>query len=470
MSEKQKLLKELPSVDEILKSNDGVKWCRTYPRKYVLQAIRDVIDMRRKEILVVDSTLREVSSSDVSIEGMSGDIEMKIEKLSSLSLKPVINATGIVIHTNLGRSVLSEKILDNVKKIAESYSNLEYNLDEGRRGKRYAHITRILCEITGAEDALIVNNNAAAVLLCLNALAKGKEVIVSRGELVEIGGSFRVPDIMSLSGAVLREVGTTNKTHVYDYRNAINENTALILKVHQSNYRISGFTEEVPVADLKKLSEKYHIPVMYDLGSGCMIDLKPYGIHSEPAVQNIVESGVDIVTFSGDKLLGGPQGGIIVGRKEYIEKLPKNPLTRAIRIDKLTLAAFEATLMEYLDEDKAVENIPTLKMLLQKPERIRERAKKIALLLKRKVKAAKIEITEDTSKAGGGSLPEIEFPTYAVLISPDNISVNDLEERLRKGAPAIIARVKDNALLLDARTIREDEIGSIVKGVHAALY
>ena len=309
-------------------------------------------------------------------------------------------------------------------------------------GKRYAHITGILREITGAEDALIVNNNAAAVLLCLSALAKGKEVIVSRGELVEIGGSFRVPDIMSLSGAVMREVGTTNKTHLYDYKNAINENTALILKVHQSNYRISGFTEEAPVADLKKLSEKYHIPVMYDLGSGCMIDLKPYGIYSEPSVQEIVMSGVDVVTFSGDKLLGGPQGGVIVGRKEYIEKLQKNPLTRAIRVDKLTLAAFEATLMEYLDEDTAVENISTLKMLLQKPERIKERAKKIALRLKRKVKAAKIEITEDTSKSGGGSLPEIEFPTYAVLVSPENISVNDLEERLRKGALQLLRGLK----------------------------
>ncbi|NCO84577.1 MAG: L-seryl-tRNA(Sec) selenium transferase [Nitrospirae bacterium CG02_land_8_20_14_3_00_44_33] len=467
MSEKQKLLKELPSVDEILKGDAGVRWCRAYPRRYVLQAIRDVIDMRRKEIM-------DASSTDVSVEGMTGEIEMKIEKLSAFSLQPVINATGIVIHTNLGRSILSEKILDNVKKIAESYSNLEYNLEEGRRGKRYAHITGILREITGAEDALIVNNNAAAVLLCLSALAKGREVIVSRGELVEIGGSFRVPDIMSLSGAVLREVGTTNKTHLYDYKNAINENTALILKVHKSNYRISGFTEEAPAADLKKLSEEYHIPVMYDIGSGCMIDLKPYGIHSEPSVREIIKSGVDVVTFSGDKLLGGPQGGVIVGRKEYIEKLQKNPLTRALRIDKLTLAAFEAALMEYLDEDKAVENIPTLKMLLQKPERIKERAKQIALRLKRKCasggKAAKIEVTEDTSKAGGGSLPEIEFPTYAVLISPENISVNDLEERLRKGTPAIIARIKDHALLLDARTIRADEIDSLVQGVNAALY
>jgi L-seryl-tRNA(Ser) seleniumtransferase len=457
------MLQELPSVDEILKSPDGTRWCKTYPRRYVLRAIREIIDIRRKEIL-------EVSSSDVSIEGMVKNIEGKIQTLSSFSLKPLINATGIVIHTNLGRSILSRRILENVKKVSESYSNLEYNIEEGKRGKRYAHITGILREITGAESALIVNNNAAAVLLCLSALAKGKEVIVSRGELVEIGGSFRLPDVMASSGAILREVGATNKTHLHDYKNAINENTALILKVHQSNFRITGFTEDVSIEELKKLSEKYNMPLMYDLGSGCMIDLKPYGIHSEPAVQSIVESGADVVTFSGDKLLGGPQGGVILGRKEYIEKLQKNPLTRAIRVDKLTLAAFEATLMEYLDEDKAVENIPTLKMLLQKPEKIKERTKKIALLLKRKVKAAKIEITEDTSKAGGGSLPEIELPTYAVLISPDNISVNELEERLRKGSPAIIARIKDNALLLDARTIRSSEMDALVKGVHAALY
>jgi len=232
MNEKRNLLQELPSVDGILKSADGVKWLKAYPRRYVLQAIRDIIDVRRKELL-------EGSSTDITIEGMSGDIEMKIEKLSSFSLKPVINATGIVIHTNLGRSILSGKILDNVKKIAESYSNLEYNLEEGKRGKRYAHITRILKETTGAEEALIVNNNAAAVFLCLKALAKGKEVIVSRGELVEIGGSFRVPDIMASSGAILREVGATNKTHLNDYKKAINENTGLILKVHQSNYRIT---------------------------------------------------------------------------------------------------------------------------------------------------------------------------------------------------------------------------------------
>ncbi len=462
MNEKQKLLQELPSVDEILKSPDGIRWCKAYPRRYVLKAIREVIDIRRKEIL-------EVSSSDVSIEGMAKDIEVKIQRLSAYSLRPVINATGIVIHTNLGRSILSEKILENVKRVAESYSNLEYNLEEGRRGKRYAHITGILKEITGAEDALIVNNNAAAVLLCLSALAKGKEVIVSRGELVEIGGSFRLPDVMSASGAILREVGTTNKTHLYDYKNAINENTGLILKVHQSNYRIMGFTEDVSVKDLKVLSEKYNISFMYDLGSGCMVDLKPFGIYSEPTVQEIVKAGVDVITFSGDKLLGGPQGGVIVGRKEYVERIQKNPLTRAVRIDKLTLAAFEATLMEYLDEDKAIENIPTLKMLLQEPAKIKDRAKRIALKIKRHIKNAEIDVIEDKSKAGGGSLPEIDFPTYAVSIKPEGISVNDLEERLRKGIPAIITRIKEDTLLLDARTVRNNEIEDLVKGVHAAL-
>ncbi|MDO9287783.1 MAG: L-seryl-tRNA(Sec) selenium transferase, partial [Thermodesulfovibrionales bacterium] len=301
MNEKQKLLQELPSVDEMLKGPDGIRWCEAYPRRFVLKAIREIIEIRRKEII-------EVSSTDISLEGMAKDIEAKVQKLSAFSLQPLINATGIVIHTNLGRSILSEKILENVKKVSESYSNLEYNLEEGKRGKRYAHITGLLREITGAESALIVNNNAAAVFLSLSTLAKGKEVIVSRGELVEIGGSFRVPDVMASSGAILREVGATNKTHLKDYKNAINENTGLILKVHQSNFRITGFTEDVSIEELKKLSEKHNIPLMYDLGSGCMIDLRPYGIHSEPSVQEIMKSGVDIITFSGDKLLGGPQG------------------------------------------------------------------------------------------------------------------------------------------------------------------
>jgi L-seryl-tRNA(Ser) seleniumtransferase len=462
MEEKQKLLTALPSVDEILRSNKGIQWLKVYPRRYVIQAIRDVIDTRRREIL-------KGLTSDISEESMMAEIEITMEKLSSYSLRPLINATGIVIHTNLGRSLLSEKALENITKVSGSYSNLEYDLKAGKRGKRYTHIIRVLKEVTGAEDALIVNNNAAAVFLCLNTLSKGKETIVSRGELVEIGGSFRMPEVMSASGAILREVGTTNKTHLYDYERAINDNTALILKVHKSNFRVTGFVDEVSIEDLVSLGRRYQIPVMFDLGSGCLIDLKPFGIHDEPVVRDIVSTGIDITTVSGDKLLGGPQGGVIVGKKEYLEKIQKNPLTRAMRIDKLTLAGFEATLMEYIDEEKAIKTVPTLRMLLQRPEEIKERAKRIAKRLKREIKEAQITVMADTSRAGGGSLPELDFPTYVVAIRSDNGSVNEFEEKLRNGNPPIISRIKEGYLIIDARTIRTQDLDDLVKGIKAAL-
>ena len=462
MNEKQKLLSDLPSVDEILKSEKGLAWLDKYPRRYVLQGIREGIDKRRKEIL-------EGLSAGLSDEVMMGGIEDIIRRLSAHSLIPLINATGVVIHTNLGRSVLSERALENIRRVSESYSNLEYDIGKGKRGKRYSHIKRILRDVTGAEDALIVNNNAAAVLLCLNALSKGKEVIVSRGELVEIGGSFRMPDVMVSSGAILREVGTTNKTHLYDYEKAINENTSMILKIHKSNFRIVGFTEEVSIEDLVKLGGKHQIPVMYDLGSGCLIDFRQFGIHDEPSVKEIVKTGVDLTTFSGDKLLGGPQGGVIVGTKKYIERIQKNPMTRAMRIDKLTLAGFEATLMEYVDEEKVVENIPTLRMLLQKPEKIKTRANKISRRLKSEIKDADIRIMQDSSRAGGGALPEMDLPTYVVAIKSDRISVNELEERLRKGDPPIITRIKGDSLIIDARTIMDKDHEVLVKGMKSAL-
>jgi L-seryl-tRNA(Ser) seleniumtransferase len=462
MNEKQNLLSNLPSVDEILKSKQGVEWLNIYPRRYVLQAIREAIDLRRKEII-------EGLAADFSEEIMIADIGNMIEELSSYSLRPLINATGVVIHTNLGRSILSKKALENIQRVSESYSNLEYDIKEGKRGKRYTHVKRILREITGVEDALIVNNNAAAVLLCLNTLSKGKEVIVSRGELVEIGGSFRMPEIMAASGAILREVGTTNKTHLYDYEEAINENTSLILKVHKSNFRVIGFSEEVFIEDLVSLGKKHQIPIMFDLGSGCLMDLRTFGIQDEPVVKDIVKSGIDITTFSGDKLLGGPQCGVIVGKREYIEKIQKNHLTRAMRIDKLTLAGIEATLMEYIDEEKAIRNVPTLKMLLQKPEELRGRANKIAKRLKREIQNAYIRVMSDSSRAGGGALPEVALPTYAVSIKSDEISVNELEERLRKSNPPIIARIKEDSLIIDARTIRDEDLESLVKGVKLAL-
>lgn len=462
MNKKQELLSSLPSVDEVLKSRHGQGWLESCPRRYVLAAIRDVIDLRRKEIL--DGT-----AGDAFIEDMASDIEIEIQRASMVSLRPVINATGIVIHTNLGRSVLSEGAAENVKRIATGYSNLEYDLDAGMRGKRYSHIKRLLREVTGAEDGFAVNNNAAAVLLCLSSLAKGREVIVSRGELVEIGGSFRIPDVMAYSGAVLREVGTTNKTHMHDYEDAFNDNTALVLKVHQSNYRIIGFTEDVSIERLISFGHSREIPVMYDLGSGCLMDLRPYNIHSEPLVQDIVRSGADLVTFSGDKLLGGPQAGIIVGKKELIEKIQKNPLTRAVRIDKLTLAALEAVLMEYVDEDKAKKKIPTLRMLTEDREDIKARAKKIRAILKRDINNAAIDLREDSSQAGGGALPEKDFLTFVVSIRPEKISVNDLEERLRRGKPAIVARIKEGSLIIDARTISPHEVPALVKGIKAAL-
>jgi L-seryl-tRNA(Ser) seleniumtransferase len=461
---KQKLLASLPSVDEILKSEKGLQWQKSYPRRYVLKAIRDVLEHMRQAILMDEL-------KDIVPDVMLIEIQRIVKELSAFSLKPVINATGVVIHTNLGRSVLSDEIVANVKKVACGYSNLEYDLEKGQRGKRYSHIQRVLNEITGAESSLIVNNNAAAVFVCLTALAKGKEVIVSRGELVEIGGSFRVPDVMSQSGAILREVGTTNKTHLHDYERAINENTALLLKVHQSNFRTVGFTKSVEIDELATLGKKHNIPVMFDLGSGCLIDLKPYGVHIEPTVQEIVKSGCDIVTFSGDKLLGGPQGGVIVGKTELIENIAKNPLMRALRVDKFTLSAFEATLMCYLDEERAKKEIPTLKMLLQDVNEIKDRAKTIALRLKRKIKddIADISVIEDSSQSGGGALPEIEFKTYAVALRAKRLPVNKLEERLRHGLPPIITRIKEDALIIDARTIRSREVEVLVKGVITAL-
>lgn len=459
----QELLSTLPSVDEVLKSDQGRGWLERYPRRYVLKAIREVLDTRRKEIL--SGTIKETS-----LEEMLPDISLVIDRLSSMSLRPVINATGVVIHTNLGRSVLSKKIMDNVVKVATSYSNLEYDLNEGRRGKRYSHIKRLLREVTEAEDGFVVNNNAAAVFLCLNEMAKGREVIVSRGELIEIGGSFRIPDVMQSSGAILREVGTTNKTHLYDYERAVNDNTALILKVHQSNYRIKGFTEDVAIEDLVALGQKKGITVMYDLGSGCLIDLKPYGVHSEPSVKEIVKKGVDLITFSGDKLLGGPQAGIIVGKCNLIERIQRNPLTRAVRIDKLTLAALEMTLFDYLDEEKAKTDIPTLRMLVEDPSEIKRRASKIYKSLKRGVKKADIELLEDVSRAGGGSLPEIDFPTYVVAIKPMSISVRVLEERLRLGNPPVIVRVKEDKIIIDARTIESKEIPVLIDAIETALH
>lgn len=464
MDETKRRLMALPSVDEVLKSPEGQGWLGRYPRGYVTTAIRKIIDQRRRAIRSGG-----LKAEKVLIKDLAPEIEEVASRLSAFSLTPVINATGVVIHTNLGRSPLTTGARMNVLRTASGYSNLEYDLDEGRRGSRHTHAGRLLREVTGAEDAIAVNNNAAAVLLTLNALASGREVIVSRGELVEIGGSFRIPDVMAAGGAILREVGATNKTHLFDYENAIGEETALILKVHRSNYTITGFTEEVPVEELAALGKKRGVPVVFDLGSGCLVDLRPFGIHSEPTVRDIISKGVDLVTFSGDKLLGGPQAGIIAGKKELVDKIKKNPIARAVRADKMTLAALEATLMEYVDPEQALTSIPTLNMLLMDPENIKQRAKKAARILKKALPNAEVGVLEDYSKAGGGALPELELPTYTVSITMKAFSASRLEEKLRKFDTPVIARVKDGALLLDMRTVPEDQTGLLANTVAEAI-
>ncbi len=458
------LLPKLPSVDEILKSQRGLQWQEKHPRKYVLQAVREVIDDIRSDIL-------QGNMASINLELMSDEIDKRLQKLSSFSLIPVINATGVVIHTNLGRSILSKSIMQHVSEIACGYSNLEYDIEQGTRGKRYSHVQHLISQITGAENSLIVNNNAAAVLICLNTIAKGKEVIVSRGELVEIGGSFRIPDVMLSSGAILKEVGTTNKTHVYDYEKAINENTALLLKVHQSNFKMTGFTKSLTIEEMVFIGKKFNLPVMFDLGSGCIIDLKSYGIQIEPSVREIIKAGVDVVTFSGDKLLGGPQGGVIAGKNALIENISKNPIMRALRVDKMTLAAFEATIKLYLDEDKAKKEIPTLRMLLESKVNIKKRAQKITAKLKKLSinEYADISIINDYSQSGGGALPEIEFETFAISIKPYNMSLNLLEKRLRSNTPPIISRIKEDRLILDMRTVQDNEIEELVNGLVLSL-
>ena len=391
----------------------------------------------------------------------------RANRKNSYKLKRVVNGTGIVIHTNIGRSLISVDVMDNIKDIATNYSNLEYDLEKGERGSRYSHLEDIIIEITGGEAAMVVNNNAAAVLLVLSTMAKDKEVIVSRGELIEIGGSFRIPDVMEQSGAKLVSVGTTNKTHLWDFENAITEDTAALLKVHTSNYRILGFTSSVSAEELYELKAKYNIPLIEDLGSGVLIDLSKYGLEYEPTVQDSIKNGVDVVTFSGDKLLGGPQAGIIVGKREYIEAMKKNPLTRAFRIDKFTISALEATLRFYLDEKIAVEKIPTLKMLSMSIEELENKAKTLYELLTENIdnEKCKVEIVDDYSEVGGGSLPLEKISTKCIMLTLNNLSVSEFEKKLREYEIPIITRVYRDNVYIDLRTVREDEFNIVVDGI-----
>jgi len=382
------------------------------------------------------------------------------------SLRNVINATGVVVHTNLGRSILPERALEKFRSIAGGYSNLEYDLENGKRGSRYVHVEEILKELTSAEAAMVVNNNAAAVLIALETLAKDREVVVSRGQLVEIGGSFRIPDVMRKSGAKMVEVGTTNKTHLKDYEEVIGPQTALLLKVHTSNFQVVGFTEEVPMPELVKLGERHGIPVMEDLGSGCLVDFSNYGLIKEPTVQKSLAQGANLVTFSGDKLLGGPQAGIILGRRDLITAIRRNQLTRALRIDKLTLVALEETLRLYRDQRVAMKEIPTLVMICQSYDSLREKADRLYKLVSDiKSNNFSIELIDGDSKVGGGALPLQELKSRLLCLIPKRLSSQQMETWLRVYAPPVITRVERDRVMFDVRTIQEREFEIIAQAV-----
>ena len=456
----REILSKLPSVDEVLGNKNISEILNEYPRNLVLECIRESIDLKRKFIL---SKTDDLSNLDINVDSIVDGTINRVRLKYELSLKKVINGTGVVIHTNLGRSLLSESIKDEVLNAAFRYSNLEYDIENGERGSRYSHLTETIKKLTNAEDVLIVNNNAAAVLLVLSTLAKNKEAIVSRGELVEVGGSFRIPSIMELSGAKLVDVGATNKTHLNDYEEAISEETSVLMKVHTSNYKILGFTGSVEISELKKLGDKYNIPVIEDLGSGVFIDLSKYGLSYEPTVMDSLKQGADIVTFSGDKMLGGPQAGIIIGKKEYIEKMKKNQLTRALRVDKLTICALEATLRMYLDENKAVKEIPTLRMLTYSMCDLEAKANNLYSKIIEKNIDAMVSIEDGLSQVGGGSMPLETIKSKVIAIVPNKINVSTLEKRLRLSSSHIIGRVYNDKYMLDIRTIFEDEFNVIAK-------
>ena len=448
------LLSQIPAINKILLLDEIKELMNTYTEVAIKSAIKQYIEEIKQAIL--NEELSEVPS----LSKIVGEVARIVEKEDKNSLRRVINATGTILHTNLGRSLLSEKIKENIESVAFNYSNLEFDIDNKKRGSRYVHLIDIIKKLTGAEDVLVVNNNAAAVLLTLNTLVKNQEIIVSRGELVEIGGAFRIPEIIKLSGGVPVEVGTTNKTHLKDYENAITEETGALLKVHTSNYKILGFTESVSNEEISYLARENELVSINDLGSGQFVDFSKFGLPYEPTVKEILDSGIDIVTFSGDKLLGGPQAGIIVGKKKYIEKMKKNQLTRALRVDKMTLASLEATLKLYLDEKEALEHIPTLHMISLSKERLFGKAD----VLKTKLSDLDfdIRIEEDKAEVGGGSYPASYLESVAVKLTHRKLHATEIERRLLEVEIPIITRIKDNSIILDMRTLRTREF-DIVK-------
>jgi L-seryl-tRNA(Ser) seleniumtransferase len=465
-------LRRLPAVDRVLQEPAVTRWLTDYGRDAVVDAVRDALDELRREIMSA-----EAADGTPEMDSVLARVQARLDDMLCPTLEPVINATGVILHTNLGRAPLSDAVLDAMRHVGRGYSNLEYDLEVGGRGSRYVHAEALLCRLTGAEAALLVNNNAGAVLLALSALARGREVIISRGQLVEIGGGFRIPDVMAQSGALLVEVGTTNRTYIADYERAIGEHTAALMRVHSSNFRIMGFSHQPSLFDLVALAHRRSLPLLDDLGSGTLIDTSSFGLPHEPTVQESVAAGADLVTFSGDKLLGGPQAGMIVGRADLVAELRRYPLTRALRVDKTTLAGIKANLLHYL-KGEALTHIPIWRMIASSVDEIAERARRLLDALG--APGGRCDLVPGRSMIGGGSLPEESLPTMCIALpqgsaagseSADagaNAGANALARALRRGTPPVVARIQGDRVLLDLRTVlpgQEERLAAVVRDV-----
>jgi L-seryl-tRNA(Ser) seleniumtransferase len=446
--------KFLPSVDVLLSAVDS-----DVARDVVRERCRNILDVMREKIAADELNI------DSKEQALKVAVELAYQRLNTdftPSLKPVINATGIILHTGLGRAPLSPAVQENVARVMNGYSSLEFDLDSGKRGERTDHIRNLLCELTGAEDALLVNNNAAAVFLALNTLAFGKEAIISRGQLVEIGGSFRIPDVMQKSGVIMHEVGSTNKTKLADYENAINENTAAIVVAHTSNYRVLGFTAEVELKELCDLAHKHSIPVLHDLGAGVIVDFEKLDLPHEPLVQDSIAAGADVITFSGDKVLGGPQSGLIVGQTQWLKKIHKNPIMRAVRCDKLIYAAMEETLRLYMKKDVQRPNT-VLFMMTEPAESVRSRAEQVASGLSAEIqKSLNVKVEKSQGQFGSGALPLEKIASFAITLQSEAISTDEVARLLRIGDPPIVGRIQDDKVWLDMRTVTETQVSGIV--------
>lgn len=457
------MLKNIPKVDKVLEWPTIKVLVEDHPRWMLVQAIREALDQIRAEILGEKAT-KEILEEDSVVQRVG----IALEQLNTPGLRRVINGTGVVLHTNLGRAVLPPSLRESMLEAAFGYSALEFNLETGTRGKRAAHVEELLCSLTGAECAVVVNNNAAAVMLALSALARGKEVVVSRGELVEIGGSFRIPEVMEQSGAILREVGATNRTHPRDYLAAITDETALLLKVHTSNFAVVGFTTEVSTEELVRVGRESSLPVMVDAGSGTLVDLSAYGLQGEATVGKYLEAGADLVTFSGDKLLGGPQAGIIVGKRSCLEPMKKHPLLRALRLDKVTLATLEGTLRLYRDEQQALQQIPSLRMMTLSAEELASCAKAMMRRLRRALPTeVSLKSLKGFSQVGGGTFPLLKLPTTLISVSINGLSSQQLEQNLRTSVLPIIGRIFQGDFLLDPRTVADQDIPDIIAALQS---